>query len=64
MQSTRPRSQSQGFYINRNRMYRGAYGYTACVRPGVTVNEFNDNRDAGTSAAISAEKGAGGSCSN
>jgi hypothetical protein len=59
-----PRSQSQGFYLNRNRMYRGAYGYTACVRPGVTVTEFTDNRDAGTGASIGADNGAGGSCSN
>jgi hypothetical protein len=45
-------------------MYRGAYGYTACVRPGVTVTEFTDNRDAGTGASIGADNGAGGSCSN
>ena len=51
-------------YINRNRMHSGVYGYTACVRPGITVTEFNENRDAGTGALISPDNGAGGSCSN
>jgi hypothetical protein len=59
-----PRQQSQGIYVNRNRMQRGAYGYTACVRLGITTAEFNDNRDAGTGALIAADNGAGGSCSN
>ena len=42
-------------------MYRGVYGYTACVRLGITVTEFNENRDAGTGALISPDNGAGGS---
>jgi hypothetical protein len=44
-------------------MYKG-YGYTACVRLGVTVTELNDNRDAGTGALLAPDSGAGGSCSN
>jgi hypothetical protein len=58
-----PRSQTHDVYINRNRMYKG-YGYTACVRLGVTVSAFQENRDAGTDALISPDNGAGGSCSN
>jgi hypothetical protein len=53
-----------GNKINGNRMLRARYGYTACARVGVTVNEFNGNRDAGTGAAIAPDDGAGGSCSN
>jgi hypothetical protein len=45
-------------------MMRGAYGYTACVRPGVTVTEFNDNRDAITGRLIAPDNGAGGGCTN
>jgi hypothetical protein len=58
-----PRQQTSDVHINRNRMYRG-YGYTACVRLGVTVTAFNENRDAGTGAVISPDNGAGGGCSN
>ena len=53
-----------GNRINRNRMLRARYGYTACVRLGVTVTEFNGNRDAGSDAPIAPDDGAGGSCSN
>jgi hypothetical protein len=53
-----------GNKINRNRILRARYGYTACVRLGVTVTEFNGNRDAGTDAPIAPDDGAGGSCSN
>lgn len=53
-----------GNKINRNRIFRARYGYTGCVRLGVTVTEFNGNRDAGTDAPIAADDGAGGSCSN
>ena len=53
-----------GNKINRNLMLRARYGYTACVRLGVTVTEFNGNRDAGTDAPIAPDDGAGGSCSN
>jgi hypothetical protein len=53
-----------GNKINRNRIFRARYGYTACVRLGVTVTEFNGNRDAGTDAPIAPDDGAGGGCSN
>ena len=59
-----PRQTSTNINVNRNRMYRGAFGYTACARLGITVTEFNDNRDAETNAVISPDNGAGGSCSN
>jgi hypothetical protein len=59
-----PRSTSNGVWINRNRMYSGAFGYTACVRVGITVTEFNENRDAGTGALVGADNGVGGGCSN
>ena len=36
--------------------------YTACVRLGITVTEFNENRDAGTGALISPDNGVGGGC--
>lgn len=58
-----PRRQSSNIFISRNRMLRG-YGYTACVRLGVTVTEFGENRDAGTDALISPDNGADGGCSN
>jgi len=58
------RQTSTGIYINRNQMYRGVYGYTACVRLGVTVTEFGENRDAGTAALISPDNGVGGGCTN
>jgi hypothetical protein len=38
--------------------------YTACVRLGVTVTEFNDNRDAATGALIAPDNGVGGGCTN
>jgi hypothetical protein len=58
------RQPSTNVNINRNQMVRGAFGYTACMRPGVTVTQFNDNRDATTGAGIAPDNGAGGSCSN
>ena len=58
------RQTSPNIFVNRNRMQRGVYGYTACVRLGVTVTQFDENRDAVTGALISADNGAGGSCSN
>lgn len=58
------RQTSPNIFVNRNRMYRGAYGYTACVRLGITVTEFNGNTDAGTNAAISPDNGVGGGCTN
>ena len=59
-----PRSARSAWFINRNRMQRGAYGYTACVRPGTTVTEFTGNRDFGSGALISPDNGARDSCSN
>jgi hypothetical protein len=59
-----PRQQTHDVYINRNSMYQAKYGYTACVRVGVTVTQFNGNRDAGTGSAINPDNGAGGSCTN
>ena len=59
-----PRQQSQGNVVSRNKMQRGTYGYTACVKLGVTTAEFNDNRDATTNALIAPDNGVGGGCSN
>jgi hypothetical protein len=59
-----PRSQTHDVYINRNQMLRGVYGYTACVRPGVTVSAFDANKDNATAAPISPDNGAGNSCNN
>ena len=59
-----PRSQTHDFYINRNKLDRSPYGYTACVRLGVTVTQFDDNRDGGTGALIAPDNGSGGSCTN
>jgi Bacterial TSP3 repeat len=58
-----PRSQTHDVYINRNRMLRG-FGYSACIRLGVTVTECNDNRDAITGALIAPDNGVGGGCTN
>jgi hypothetical protein len=59
-----PRQQTPGVIINRNKLHRGTYGYTACVKLGSTVQEFSDNRDAITNALLSPDNGAGGGCSN
>ena len=60
-----PRVQTHDVYINRNRMGRGVFGtYTFCVRLGITVTEFNDNRDLSTGALIAPDNGVGGGCSN
>jgi hypothetical protein len=58
------RQQTDDMYINRNHLHRGVYGYTACVRVGITVTSFDENRDAATGALIGPDNGAGGSCSN
>jgi Bacterial TSP3 repeat len=58
------RQPSTNVHINRNRMLKGAGGYTACVKLGNTVTEFNDNRDATTNAPLPPDNGAGGSCTN
>jgi Bacterial TSP3 repeat len=58
------RQPSTNVNINRNRMHRASFGYTACVKVAETVTEFNDNRDAITGAGIAPDNGAGGSCSN
>lgn len=57
-----PRVTTSGILINDNKMYSGGVGYTDCVRVGVTVEEFNNNRDAGTDALISPDEGAGQAC--
>ena len=59
-----PRQNSPNIYVNRNRMQKALYGYTACAKPGVTVTEFNDNRDASTGALITPDNGVGGGCTN
>jgi hypothetical protein len=59
-----PRAQTHDVYINRNQLHRAAFGYTACVRPGITVTTFTGNHDAGTGTPISPDNGAGGSCAN
>jgi hypothetical protein len=58
------RSPSTNVNINRNRMLRGIGGYTACVKLGNTVTQFADNQDFTTTAAITPDNGAGGSCTN
>jgi hypothetical protein len=57
------RVQTHDIYVNRNQMLKG-YGYTACVRLGITVTQFDQNKDAGTGALLSADNGAGGGCTN
>jgi hypothetical protein len=57
-----PRAQTHDVYMNDNRVYKGVYGYTDCVRPGITVTQFNGNLDMGTGAPIPADNGAGGAC--
>ena len=59
-----PRSRTHAFHINRNRMRRGVYGYTACVRPGSTVASFRNNRNFASGRLIRPDKGVGGGCSN
>jgi hypothetical protein len=58
------RQPSSAIYINRNQMYRGVAGYTACVLLGNTVTEFDANHDAGTGALIGPDNGIGGGCTN
>ena len=41
-----PRTAKSAWFLNRNRLGRGVYGYTACVRLAVTVTEFTGNVDA------------------
>jgi hypothetical protein len=60
-----PRSQTTGVLINRNRLLKGVNpAYTACVRLGVTVAEFTDNRDANTNALLTPDNGSDGGCTN
>jgi hypothetical protein len=59
-----PREARSAWFINRNRIHPGVYGYTACVRLGITVTEFDGNRDFGAGALISPDNGDGGGCSN
>ena len=59
-----PRTAKSAWFINRNRLGRGVWGYTACVKVGNTVTEFNQNTDATTGAAVSADNGFDGACTN
>jgi thrombospondin type 3 repeat protein/parallel beta helix pectate lyase-like protein len=59
-----PREARSAWFISRNQMSRGVYGYTACVRPGITVTVFSGNRDVGTGSLISPDNGVGGGCTN
>ena len=59
-----PRTAKSAWFLNNNRLGRGLFGYTACVRPGITVTEFNGNVDAATGAAVAPDDGVGGGCSN
>jgi hypothetical protein len=59
-----PRTAKSIWYIDRNLLGRGTYGYTACVRLGNTVTAFRDNRDAATGAIVNPDNGVGGGCSN
>jgi hypothetical protein len=58
------RQPSSNVNVNRNQMLRGVGGYTACVRVGVTVTTFDQNKDFGTGALIGPDNGAGGGCTN
>jgi hypothetical protein len=59
------RTQTHDMFVNRNRMLKGVYGqYTFCVKVGVTVSTFDDNRDATTNAVIAPDNGVGGGCTN
>jgi hypothetical protein len=57
-----PRTQTPGVIIDDNQIQKGVYGYTDCVKPGTTVQEFNNNHDATTGALINPDNGAGGAC--
>ena len=61
--STRRASRHTNVYINRNRIQRAAYGYTACVRLGVTVTS-STTTVIRYGRVISPDNGAGGWCSN
>ena len=50
--------------LDNNRMGRGIYGYTACVRVGQTVSSFSGNTDLTSGAVIQPDNGAGGGCTN
>jgi chitodextrinase len=59
-----PRTSKTAWFMNRNKFGRGAYGYTACVRLGITVTEFNQNTDFNSGAAVNPDNGVGGGCTN
>jgi hypothetical protein len=58
-----PRTARSAWFINRNRMLKG-FGYTACVRLGNTVTEFNGNVDDITGASLGPDNGFDGGCTN
>ncbi|HEX5585876.1 MAG TPA: fibronectin type III domain-containing protein, partial [Acidimicrobiia bacterium] len=41
-----PRTAKSAWFVNRNRLGRGVWGYTACVKVGNTVTQFDQNTDA------------------
>jgi hypothetical protein len=51
-----PRYQMSGNLVNRNRMLRGVGGYAACVKVGITVDQFDGNVDHATGAALLASQ--------
>jgi hypothetical protein len=57
------RQTSPNIYINSNKLGKG-YGYTACVKIGITVTEFNGNQDLVTGAALTPDNGFDGGCTN
>jgi chitodextrinase len=59
-----PRTAKSAWFVNRNRLGRGVWGYTACVKVGNTVTQFDQNTDAATGAAIAPDNGFDGSCTN
>jgi nitrous oxidase accessory protein NosD len=59
-----PRTATHDFYVNRNQFYRAVYGYTACVKLGSTVTQFDQNHDAATGALVNPDNGVGGGCTN
>ena len=59
-----PRTAKTAWFINRNRLIRGVAGFTACVKVGETVTQFDENRNADTNALLGPDNGVGGGCTN
>jgi hypothetical protein len=59
------RQPSTGILVNRNRMLRGNNAtYTACVKLGETVTEFDGNVDHATGIVLAPDNGVGAGCTN